>query len=451
MTRKELSIEEKAKAYDEALKVLHKYDGANIMFSQSLKEEMFPELKESEEERIRKALIDFFNRGAKNGEQTNGVCDKDILAWLEKQGEQHPKFRIGDTIEKKSTGDIVTISEIDLKNREYRLSNTGFIPFKYENLWKLVEQKPTDKVKPKFHEGDWILIDKPCQIISINDNGTYIVRYCDTEEMHLLSMNFCDSHFHLWTIQNTKDGDVLYTSSTASNEIFIFKGLSKEGNIECYCSYDSEDKYCEGKYHFIGEPTFMTRPATKEQRDLLFQKMKEAGYEWDAEKKELKKISQRMISAEVKEALYDKPAWNEEDDGFLNLLLAIFTTEHPNSVFSTGTIPVFNGNCVTSNKIIAWLKLLKDKVQPKVELTQLDKNILEATIAFVEQNNHFNCWGGVDKQTVLSALRSIRLKKRWKPTERQMMALKEACGKYWEPDGLHPLYTLYQGLKQLKG
>ena len=28
---KELSIEQKAKAYDEALKVLHKYDGANII------------------------------------------------------------------------------------------------------------------------------------------------------------------------------------------------------------------------------------------------------------------------------------------------------------------------------------------------------------------------------------------------------------------------------------
>ena len=59
---KELSIEEKAKAYDEVLKVLHKYDGANIMFSQSLKEEMFPELaesKESEDERVRKAIIKF--------------------------------------------------------------------------------------------------------------------------------------------------------------------------------------------------------------------------------------------------------------------------------------------------------------------------------------------------------------------------------------------------------
>ena len=56
---KELSIEQKAKAYDEALKVLHKYDGANIMFSQSLKEEMFPELKESEDERTRKEIVRF--------------------------------------------------------------------------------------------------------------------------------------------------------------------------------------------------------------------------------------------------------------------------------------------------------------------------------------------------------------------------------------------------------
>ena len=35
---------------------------------------------------------------------------------------------------------------------------------------------------------------------------------------------------------------------------------------------------------------FTAYPATKEQRDLLFRKMKEAGYQWDAEKKELRKI-----------------------------------------------------------------------------------------------------------------------------------------------------------------
>lgn len=51
--------------------------------------EIFPELAKSEDEKVRKALIDFFGKGAKYGGQTNGVYDKDILAWLEKQGEKH--------------------------------------------------------------------------------------------------------------------------------------------------------------------------------------------------------------------------------------------------------------------------------------------------------------------------------------------------------------------------
>jgi hypothetical protein len=40
----------------------------------------------------------------------------------------------------------------------------------------------------------------------------------------------------------------------------------------------------------------------------LFQKMHEAGYEWDAEKLELKKIEQ-------------KPAWSEEDEKILNSVI----------------------------------------------------------------------------------------------------------------------------------
>ena len=73
---------------------------------------------------------------------------------------------------------------------------------------------------------------------------------------------------------------------TASHETFIFKSIDEKGNAECYFAYDSEDGFREGKYHFIGRAT-NCKPATKEQRDLLFQKMKEAGYEWDADKKEL--------------------------------------------------------------------------------------------------------------------------------------------------------------------
>ena len=81
-------LKRKARAYDEALeKAKRLYEKGTITESLC---HIFPELKESEDENIRKALIDFFGRGAKYGGQTNGVYDKDILAWLEKQGEQKP-------------------------------------------------------------------------------------------------------------------------------------------------------------------------------------------------------------------------------------------------------------------------------------------------------------------------------------------------------------------------
>ena len=85
---KELSIEQKAKAYDEALKVLHKYDGANIMFTQDLKEEMFPELKESDNTDIIteiKNIITYFYGSTKLFIHLHSK--EELLAWLEKQGE----------------------------------------------------------------------------------------------------------------------------------------------------------------------------------------------------------------------------------------------------------------------------------------------------------------------------------------------------------------------------
>lgn len=87
---KELTIEQKAKAYDEALKVLHKYDGANIMFTQDLKEEMFPELKEEGDEKIRKAIIEYFAGSHSSMYPYKGFTKEQIITWLEKQGEQKP-------------------------------------------------------------------------------------------------------------------------------------------------------------------------------------------------------------------------------------------------------------------------------------------------------------------------------------------------------------------------
>ena len=57
-----------------------------------------PELKESddEDERIRKMLIKFFGKGAEYNSSTNGIFDKDILTWLEKQGTSYTKRDVDD-------------------------------------------------------------------------------------------------------------------------------------------------------------------------------------------------------------------------------------------------------------------------------------------------------------------------------------------------------------------
>ena len=85
-----MTTEEKAKAYDEAVKKathLHRFssDPAEI----KRMEQLFPELKESEDERIRKELIKKVQIYI-DGDIPCGYDAKKALAWLEKQGEQKP-------------------------------------------------------------------------------------------------------------------------------------------------------------------------------------------------------------------------------------------------------------------------------------------------------------------------------------------------------------------------
>jgi hypothetical protein len=91
---------------------------------------------------------------------------------------------------------------------------------------------------------------------------------------------------HLWTIKDAKDGDVLAWND--SKWVAIFKNIYNE---EYFGSYGfigySIDAFTSGpSYHNIEG----AHPSTKEERDLLFSKMYEAGYEWDEKKKKLKKI-----------------------------------------------------------------------------------------------------------------------------------------------------------------
>lgn len=88
---KELSIEEKAKRYDE-LKVTAQGLEQDGCFDKLTLFDLFPELKESEDERIRKELITFFQRFPYERIGNDCTKVKEAIAWLEKQGEQKPAW-----------------------------------------------------------------------------------------------------------------------------------------------------------------------------------------------------------------------------------------------------------------------------------------------------------------------------------------------------------------------
>ena len=107
-------------------------------------ESIFPELQESEDERIRKTLIDYLQSIV----DINGIKGETFIAWLEKQGEQKlPIEKLPS--EMKTIGEslgFTTQEECD----EYNQMVSDLIMSDDKS-----EQKPVDKVEPKFHEGEW--------------------------------------------------------------------------------------------------------------------------------------------------------------------------------------------------------------------------------------------------------------------------------------------------------
>lgn len=83
---------------------------------------------------------------------------------LENQDEQKsvliiPKFKVGDIIIKSHNSDINKFDQFtitDITGNKYWYNDRIICDINEQNDWGLVEQKPSDKIKLKFHEGDWI-------------------------------------------------------------------------------------------------------------------------------------------------------------------------------------------------------------------------------------------------------------------------------------------------------
>lgn len=221
---------EKAKRFDEALKLAkeqHQYPW--VRSSKDVLEEIFPELRESDDEKIRKWLIGTIKQIPDDSIEWETICKSDVLAWLDRPS----------------------------------------------------EEKPDDKFEPKF-----------------------------------------------------KDGDVLYDGRNAC----IFRKKMEDDDaiwVDTYCGINSDGMFNVNDEDECWCLACDCVPATKEQRDLLFQKMKEAGYEWDADKKELEKIEDEEYDGEdygidglwhaknILEKTLGKVSGYQTDDGILDHKCAI--------------------------------------------------------------------------------------------------------------------------------
>lgn len=198
---KELSIEEKAKAYDNIIEKANKMHSENCEACQMCIEELIPELKKSEDERIRKWLVEELYKSV-NSSVSKGF-DIDMggkaLAWLEKQYE-HSKFydsiQVGDKVTRNKDGVLVNLSQLKrvAKPAEVQGEQKPIEPqqdmLSQEKYAKAVDEciyeKPTDKVEPKFNVGDEIKTanEESLIITKIDEKGYWSedLFICDFDE-----------------------------------------------------------------------------------------------------------------------------------------------------------------------------------------------------------------------------------------------------------------------------
>ena len=293
----------------------------------------FPELKESEDDRIRKEII-----SALKYANHNGVYDKH-LAWLEKQGEKPQVEAIEE--EKGDNSDKV-------EPKDYSSIDPLFF-------------KTTDKPEPKFKVGEWVVYDHmPYQVVELPKEGYINLGLKGNGKIEFAPSPYCRH----WTIADAEDGDILYDGI---NACIFRRAMEDEDNntiwIDTYCGINIDDEFIVNDENECWCLSSDCSPATKEQRDILMKAMADAGWTFDFEKKELKEIefnpdslieeSYQQQANNLIDMATENPAWSEEDDYNVQCLAAKVTSD------------IQNGNVGRNQELIDWLKSIKDRVQPQ--------------------------------------------------------------------------------------
>ena len=439
MNRDMLDITKKARAYDKALKrakewMAGKYGHYVSDTPQEIAEFIFPELKENEDEKMWKAIYNALKylETELSWDFLDDVDILDVYAWLKKQSEMNIQnnkpfkiesdkfyFCIKDYFAggcyRSKKGDIVLAKNgMNMMGLSPEQASEYFIPinpfkehvvvdwFEKEReksqgksaLEALQEKRVNNanKIEPKFKYDDFILDKRGIvyKVIGIYDvtKNIYCLKRLHDNVLLQGSISIVDNEYHLWTIDDAKEGDVLsYVTDEEDLWIMLYWSLYEpyEGHVHYHALLVNDNFSDKGTCCIDID---YLKPATKEQRELLFTKMKEAGYEWNFDKKELKKIEdvpenyKQQVMSEmtnlVKDYIQQKPIWSEEDNKRINRIYD-FLWKHKRG---------FSAIIWQIEEDANWLKSLKDRYTWKPTEEQI--NAIRLARSFVTDDSSDN-------------------------------------------------------------
>ena len=158
-------------------------------------------------------------------------------------------------------------------------------------------------------------------------------------------------NYHLWTIQDAKDGDVLsFYSEYKGNKMvqvgIIEKYVGKYGGcsntFKIYVGVNWDNKLQIGEYMGCSD----IHPATKEQRDALMKAINDAGYKWKAETKTLEKLIQPKFDPKILKP-FDKVL--VRDKSYYNWMCELFSYIKTESEFKYWCISNGYKYCIPYN------------------------------------------------------------------------------------------------------
>ena len=158
------------------------------------------------------------------------------------------------------------------KGNEYPNAECLLFPSKEVRTWEGWKAP----VKPKFKVGDWLYHNtcgvRPILVKNYSERRGYKVEGIGIA--YYLQKGMVEKEYHLWTIADAKEGDVLLDEDTDTIGIFE-KIYGTHWYSKIYCGNST----CATVYVDGGAHKMRTKPATKEQCNLFFSKINQAGYE----------------------------------------------------------------------------------------------------------------------------------------------------------------------------